>query len=82
MTTLNDKPLIHDIWVDNQRVRFTADRCDLVGGVDVTYSARMPEQVLTAACFQFGWWHAVNITPQLNGFTGPTAFRLTKDLTR
>lgn len=51
-------------------VTFTADRGDLRGGVRVQVMSGVGEQQIREAFFEFAAWHALEIWPHLNGFTG------------
>ncbi len=65
--SLNGEPFEHTChWL----TRFTAKRCDFVGGVTAhVIPGRTREQVMADVAEMIGF-HAVNIRPQLNGFAG------------
>lgn len=67
MFPLNDKRFEH-----RTRLGFLveAERCDLKGGVKMHVSSRATDEQIAGAAAQAFGYHAANILPMLNGFSG------------
>lgn len=75
-TTLNDKPFKHHCY---HGTVFKAARCDFVGGVTAYAPPTLSEEMLMADATELGHWHALNILPRLNGFTGPVEITIRRE---
>jgi len=67
MDTLNEKPFEHSC---RNGTEVKAARCDFVGGVDLQVPGDLSDAEFAQDLFELGWYHAMNILPRLNGFTG------------
>ena len=72
--TNNEKPFEH---ICHNGSQFVAERSDFVGGVSVLVSKNITEEQLMADCGEFCGWHAANIWPTLNGFSGYASIQYT-----
>ena len=65
---LNEKPFEHTCrW----GTTFSGSRCDFQDGVKVTFPTYTVNQMQNASDFaEFAAWHALQIWPHLNGFSG------------
>ncbi len=64
---MNEKPFEHH---SRNGCRFTAERCDLRGGVSVEVPKGLSAEQIIADAFEMGMHHAAHIWPELNGFAG------------
>lgn len=73
---LNERPLEHRC---RNGTTFMAARCDFVGGVTAYVPLHLTLEEIIADAVELGAWHALNILPQLNGFTGPGTFTVHRE---
>ena len=64
---INEKPIQHRA---GHGTEFLADRADLRGGVKVITHITNDPKLIKSDYAEFAAWHAHNIHPQLNGFSG------------
>lgn len=64
---LNEEPFEHHC--DNG-ITFKAERCDFQGGIVAVLPRGISNERLMADVSQMIGYHAANITPNLNGFSG------------
>jgi hypothetical protein len=67
---INEKPYSH---TSHNGTHFSADRCDLKGGVKITRPDYVDDMRFAADCAEFGAMHVILVHERLNGFQGFTA---------